>query len=142
MTWTASPYQPLAGTCGTLAVVVGAVRSILIPSTVAVVTLPATSLIDALAPRFSPSPATVLSVGQLPSMPEPASEQVQATVTSPAYQPLALGLVVTLPVSVGGVLSSFSVMLLPVLSSTFPAWSVLQKVTVCVPLVPMETASL
>src|SRR5688500_6235213 len=114
----------------------------LMPSTLALATLPARSLTEALAPRFSPSPVTVLLAGHVPSIPDPVSEQVQATVTSPLFQPLPFGAVVALPSRAGEVLSSFSVMLLPALSSTLPALSVLQYVTVWVPLLPIETASL
>jgi hypothetical protein len=72
---------------GSVAVVIGGVRSMWIPLTDAEVPLPALSLTNAEAPRLAPSPVTVLSAGHLPSIPDSASEQLQATVTSPAYQP-------------------------------------------------------
>ena len=71
------------------------------PPTVACVELPALSLTEAAAARSLPSPSTVLSAGHAPSRPESASLHVQATTTSPLYQPFAFGLVVGAPVSDG-----------------------------------------
>ncbi len=75
---------------GAVAVVLGVVPSILRPLTVALAVLPALSPTEALAERLLPSPVTTLLAGQAPSpaMPERLSLQVQATVTSPVYQPL------------------------------------------------------
>src|SRR4051794_36012994 len=95
-TSTAAAYQPVASDSATFAVVVGAVRSILIPSTVTLRTLPALSFTDADAERLSPSPSILLLSGTLPSWPDSASEAVHATTTSPLYQPLAFGSVVAL----------------------------------------------
>src|SRR5437588_8691688 len=86
--------------------VVGAVLSILTAGLlVAVVVLPALSLTDALAVRPVPSLLIVLSLGQLPLIPERVSEQVQWTVTFVLYHPAPLGLVVGAPFSVGATLS-------------------------------------
>src|ERR671921_557918 len=68
----------------------------LIPVTVLVAVLPATSLAGLLVTLWlAPSPDTTASEGQLPT-PEPAlpsaragSEQLNPTVTSPRYQPAA-----------------------------------------------------
>src|ERR687886_308180 len=96
VTWTGPAYQPLGSGSGTLAEVLGAVRSILMPLTVAFVVLPALSLTEALVERLSPSVVTVLLslAGAVPSavqllMPDSASEQVKVTVTSALFQPLA-----------------------------------------------------
>src|SRR5690348_13246968 len=107
---------------GAAAAVVGAWRSILIPLTAAAVVLPARSLIDASAARSSPSPLMVLSAGQGPARPDSASAQVQLTVTSPLYQPAALGAAVTTPLKVGSVRSTL--MLFRVAPALFPAASV------------------
>src|SRR5205809_277564 len=90
VTWTAPAYQPLISGAGTLAVVVGGLRSILMPPTVALTGLPARSDTPAVADRLSPSPRTVLSAGVAPSMPDKPSSQVKLTTTSALYQPLAL----------------------------------------------------
>src|SRR5918912_2267451 len=105
VTWTGPTYQPLSSGAGTLAEVLGAVRSILTPLTVRLAVLPALSLIEALADRLSPSPAIMLLVGHRPSRPDRASPHVQATVTSAVYQPAAFGWVVAAPLRVGAVLS-------------------------------------
>ena len=86
-------------------VVVGAVRSILMPPTVFVVSLPALSATVADAERSSPSPVIVASPGAAAARPERASEAVQCTVTSPLYQPAAFGSEVAAPLSDGAVLS-------------------------------------
>src|SRR2546422_9061694 len=104
---TGAAYQPDGNVgSGALAVVTGAVRSISRPLTVPVVWLPALSATLADADRLSPSPMTMLSAGQVPSMPDSASEQVQCTVTLPLYQPLLVGALVGAPDRVGGVLST------------------------------------
>src|SRR5688572_30560684 len=87
VTCTAPPYQPAPFGSATVAVVVGAERSILMPATVLVTVLPATSSQAAVAERFSPSPLTTVSAGW-PAGPDSSSVQVQATVTSPVCQPL------------------------------------------------------
>ena len=56
---------------------VGAVRSILMPLTVALLVLPALSLTEALSDRLAPSPVMLLLPGQAPSMPDRASLHVQ-----------------------------------------------------------------
>src|ERR687892_2284205 len=101
-------YQPLASGAATSAVVVGGVRSMAMPPTVACAAFPARSVTDALAEPSAPSPATVLSAGQSPSSPERASEHVHATVTSSRYQPLAFGSVVAAPCRTGGVVSTLT----------------------------------
>src|SRR5919204_1258727 len=130
VTFTAPAYQPLSSGCATSTLVVGAVRSILIPSTVTVRTLPALSFTDAVAERLLPSPSTSLTAGASPARPESSSEAVHATVTSPRYQPLSFGSAVALPESTGAVLSTLmaltpSVALLPAASTASPLadWS-------------------
>ena len=120
-------YQPLSGSSVVSTVVVGAVRSILMPPTVVVVSLPALSATVADAERSSPSPVIVASPGAAPSRPERASEAVQCTVTSPLYQPSAFGSEVAAPLSDGAVLS----MLMPATVSlpVLPAASVAVPVT-------------
>src|SRR4051812_4973872 len=82
--------------------VIGAMRSIFRPETVADWPLSARSLTDPVADSWSPSPSTVLSAGHAPgSMPDSASEQVQATAMSPRYQPAPLGAVVAAPEMTG-----------------------------------------
>jgi hypothetical protein len=71
----------------------------------AVVVLPARSLTDAEEVSEVPSPEIVLSDGQLPAMPERASEHVQWTVTLVPYQPAPLGVVVGAPDRAGCVSS-------------------------------------
>src|SRR5688500_17840201 len=105
VTSTSPAYQPLASGAGTAARVLGAVRSILMSPTVALVPLPARSITEALADNAAPSPLTVLSAGGSPSRPESASEAVQRTVTSPLYQPLPFGALVGAPLRLGAVLS-------------------------------------
>src|SRR5918912_3925003 len=90
-----------------VAEVSGAVRSILMPFTVAVVTWPALSLTVAEADRLPPSPVTTVSAGQAIT-PDRLSAQVQCTVTSPVNQPLLFGVPTTLPEMVGAVLSTFT----------------------------------
>jgi hypothetical protein len=109
------------------ALIVGAVRSILTPLTDVEAELPALSeMVAGPAPRFEPSPLRVLSAGWVAeSIPDSRSWPVQWIVTSPLYQPKALGFVVAAPESVGGVrsmLMSFTVAvaLLPALSSAWP----------------------
>src|SRR3712207_5986969 len=88
VTSTASPYQPALFGSVTLAVVVGLVTSILMPSTFLRAVLPATSSQLAGADRLSPSPDTMVSAGCVPLTPEPpVSVHVQLTVTSPLCQP-------------------------------------------------------
>src|SRR6476646_2292144 len=91
---------------GASEVVVGATRSILMPSTVAEEWFPAWSSMLAVADRLSPSPVITESAGHGPSSPESASLHVQWTVTSPLYQPFAFGAVVAAPVIVGAVSST------------------------------------
>ncbi len=64
----------------------GAVRSILMPSTVLVAVLPAMSVQLAVEERLPPSPFTIVSAGW-PAGPDSRSVQVQLTVTSPVCQP-------------------------------------------------------
>src|SRR3954454_14429221 len=71
--------------------VVGAVRSTLMPSTVAEAVWPAVSGTLAEPDRSLPSPLTRESAGQS-TTPDRLSAQVQWTVTSPVYQPLAFGI--------------------------------------------------
>src|SRR5690348_3280303 len=89
------------------AVVVGAVRSILMLPTVALAVLPALSLTEAAADRLLPSPLTTVSAGQA-TTPERLSAQVQWTVTSPVNQPLPFGVLTMLPLMVGLVLSTLT----------------------------------
>src|SRR4051794_30192479 len=98
VTVTSVLFQPLALAAGArLPPIVGAVRSILTGALVVVVQLPARSQTVVVAVRPRPLPLMTLSAGQPPAMPERASAQVQWTVTSPLYQPLAFGLVVGVP---------------------------------------------
>ena len=95
------------------------------PSTVALAGFPALSAVFAVAPRFSPSPVTVLFGGHAPSMPERPSAQAHSTATSPRYQPAAFGLVVDAPLIVGEVLSmlrslTVALAVLSALSVTLP----------------------
>src|SRR4051794_1405826 len=90
-------------------------------STVAVAVFPATSAIEAETESAPPSPEMTLSDGHAPAMPESASEHVQWTVTSPLYQPLALGALVGAPLMVGATLSMFTP--LTVVAAVFPAAS-------------------
>ena len=119
-------YQPFRNAAGTVAVVFGAWRSILMPSTDAVREFPALSETVADAPRSSPSPVSSSSPGTVAgSTPESASPVVQWIVTSPLYQPYAFGLAVGAPESVGFVrsmltLSTVSLALLPALSVAWP----------------------
>ena len=109
-------WQPVAGTAPSLYVAPsaapetatdGGVRSIRIPASVPVAQfgVGARSHTDAdSATRFEPSPVTTVSGGGV-AMPD-SSVAVQRTVTLPAYQPLAFGLVTRAPVTTGGVLSA------------------------------------
>src|SRR5437870_2216167 len=110
----------------------------LIGPTVVVAVLPATSVAVPVTDWFAPSVLRVLSAEQPPrvAMAVSVSEQVNRTVTGPLYQPLAFGLVVAAPVMLGARLSTLNVRLwpAPVLSSTLPALSLLQNVTVWMPL--------
>jgi hypothetical protein len=73
-------------------------------------------------------------------MPDSASFASNATgMPLVTNQPLA-GDIGLITVVVGGMPSIFSVMLLPALSSTLPATSVLQKEMVCSPFWPKEKA--
>src|SRR3954451_15350868 len=90
-----------------VAEVAGAVRSILMPPTVAMVVWPALSLTEAEAERLLPSPVTTVSAGQA-TTPDRLSAQVQWTVTSPLNQPLAFGVPTTVPEMVGGVVSTLT----------------------------------
>src|SRR5437764_9145599 len=103
----ACAYQPLAlSGAGSVAAVLGAVRSMWMSLTDAPVALPALSLTVADAERLSPSPVTVLAAGQGPSMPDRPSEHVHCTVTSPRYQPAPFGAVSAAPDRVGAVSST------------------------------------
>src|SRR3954447_25841286 len=88
---------------GAVTVVFGAVRSILTGALWALVELPALSVAVLLAVRAVPSPVIVLLAGFV--VPDTASAAVQATATSPLYQPAAFGSVVGLPESEGATLS-------------------------------------
>src|SRR5262249_47594551 len=128
-TVTAPEYQPAAlGFVVGPPVSTGAVRSILKPPLNAFVTLPALSATDTSpVPRSTPSPFTTLSAGAV-AMPESRSSASHSTVTSPLYQPAALGAVVAAPVSVGAVLSILMPLtaadaLLPATSVAVPATS-------------------
>src|SRR6476661_1262635 len=74
--------------------VLGAVLSILTGSLVALVLLPALSLIDAEAVRPSPSVDRTESASSSPARPDRASSADQVCVTFVLYQPLVLGLAV------------------------------------------------
>src|SRR2546421_8234024 len=97
-------FQPLA-LAEAFTVVLGACRSTWIPSSAALVRLPALSLTEVVAETLSPSPLITLLAGQPPSIPERVSSQVHWIITSPLYQPASLGLVVGAPLNVGLVLS-------------------------------------
>ena len=75
-------------------VIAGAVLSMLMGPTLALVELPAWSVTEAAADWLSPSPVMVESPVAAPSTPESASPAVKVTVTSALYQPLALAAVV------------------------------------------------
>src|SRR2546421_3065969 len=93
---------------GASELVTGAVRSILMWSTVALDSLSARSETDAEADSADPSPLITLLAGHEPAIPESASLHVQWIVTSPAYQPFPFGAVVGAPLIVGAVLSMLS----------------------------------
>src|SRR5919106_4704326 len=91
------------------AFVVGAVLSILTFGLVALTALPARSETEAVAARFSPSPAIVLRSGQPPSTPESASALAHAISTLLVYQPLSPAVpAATDPLSDGAVVSMFT----------------------------------
>ncbi len=109
----------------------GAVRSILMPLTEPSPTLPALSLmLTGPAPRLLPSPVTVLFAGCVArSMPDKRSWPVHLMSMLPLYQPAALGAVVAPPVTrVGLVLSiltgPYSVLLLLPATSTASPWTI------------------
>src|SRR6478609_7030086 len=102
--------------------VLGAVLSILTGSLVALVELPALSLIDAEAVRPSPSVDRTESAGSSPARPDRASSADQVCVTFVLYQPLALGLVVGAALKLGAVLSTL--IPLTVVLAALPALSV------------------
>ncbi len=126
VTLTAPPYQPLGSGSGTLAVVLGAVRSILTFGLSALFALPALSLIVLLATRSLPSPVSLLSSGHEPCTPDSESSHVHAMKTSSLYQPLSLAAVLGAPLSEGAVLST--------LTFSTPAAAVLPAASVAVPL--------
>src|SRR3954469_21294253 len=97
VTWALSAYQPVASGALADAAVTGAVVSMWMPPTEAVLVLPALSLALADAPRPEPSPPTVLLAGHPPSMPDSASEHVHAMTTLLSYQPCPFGEVVGAP---------------------------------------------
>src|SRR4051794_25837585 len=111
-----------------------------IADTVPVAGFPAMSATVADADKLSPSPVMTEFAGQAPvGMPESASLQVQWTTTSPAYQPLAFGVVVAAPVITGAVSSTLmcATMALPLL----PATSVALPVTCWSSPSPRETGA-
>src|SRR4051794_13940022 len=121
-----------------LRLVTGAVRSILTAGLlVAVVDRPAPFLTVVALVRPVPSPAIVVSAGAA-GMPDSGSAAVQWTLTSPAYQPAALGDVVGAPDRVGAEGSpagavEVAVALLPALSvavpvTVTPGWTVFELV--------------
>src|SRR4051812_37701860 len=105
----------------------GAVRSIATGRLGSAVTLPARSEMASLVVRALPSPVIVSSVGHEPAIPDRPSEQPQWTLTSPLYQPSALGVVVGVPVRMGDV--SSTLMPLIVTELVFPALSTAVPVT-------------
>ncbi|WP_157623267.1 hypothetical protein [Terrabacter sp. Root181] len=110
---------------GAVTVVFGAVRSILTAALCALVELPALSVAVVLAVSAEPSPVIVLLAGLV--VPDSASAAVQATATSPLYQPAAFAFVVGFPDNVGATLS----MLIPltVVVAVLSALSVAVPVT-------------
>ena len=90
---------------GAVTVVLGGVLSMFTPGLVAFVWLPARSLTIAGAVSPWPLPLIVAGDGQVPSMPEKPSAQVQLIVTGVLYQPAAFGALAGAPVSVGRVVS-------------------------------------
>src|SRR4051794_14224546 len=114
---------------------VGEVVSTLMCWIVAVAVLPTLSTASPLTDCSAPSP-TETGVGPQVLMPEPAvSSQAKLTVTALLFQPLPFAAGVRLPLIVGSVVSTRIVMTLLtfVSSSTLPARSALQKVTVWTP---------
>src|SRR4051794_23155188 len=92
---------------------------------VASVTFPARSRTRAVAVRPRPSPAMIASAGAAPSRPDSASAADHLAVTLPRYQPAALGDEVTLPDSVGAVVSMLTSLtrtgvVFPAASATVP----------------------
>src|SRR6266508_28308 len=121
-------YQPSAlGSVAGAPARCGAVRSMLMSSTVASLPLPALSCALPVtlwpAPWFSSRPPPMH-----PAIPDSASSQVKPTRTGVLFQPLAFAVGVRLGVIVGGTPSILSVRSWPsaVPSSTFPALSTLQ----------------
>ena len=89
----------------TLPLVLGAVRSILIPLMLALLVLPAKSVIDTVVESEFPSPTMMPLAGHALAKPEVASPQAHWIVMSLLYQPEAFGLDVGIPLIVGGVVS-------------------------------------
>src|SRR4249920_3854382 len=83
----------------------GTSRSMLIPETVTLRLLPATSTAVRVTDWFAPFVVSTTSSGQT-ATPDRASEQLKWMVTGPVYQPEAAADVVAAPVIEGGVLSS------------------------------------
>jgi hypothetical protein len=85
---TGPSYQPFAlGAVVGAPVSVGAVLSTLIPLTVAVAVLPATSIAVPVTDWFAPSSTDTGAVQPPTAMPEPPSVHVKDTVTSVLFQP-------------------------------------------------------
>src|SRR5205823_2746877 len=91
VTVTGPLFQPEAFGAGDgVALVTGGVRSILMPATVTLPVLPATSIALPVALRLAPSPVTTTgSVSD--ATPESASAALNVTVTSPLFQPFPFG---------------------------------------------------
>src|SRR5215216_710330 len=112
----------------------GAVRSMLMFLTLASAVLPALSA--AFPVTDWPAPSLESVAGSVhPASPDSASSHVNVTVTGALFQPLAFAGGVRWPEIVGARLSILSVIVFcgAVLSSAFPALSVLQKLTVWLP---------
>src|SRR5581483_3224365 len=114
---------------------VGGVRSIFTVTTLlGALVLPAMSAtVWAVELTAVPSVLSTWTAGQAPAArPEPpaASVQVKCTVTGPPYQPLPLGWLVAAAVTVGAVVSIFTVRLWGVL---LPAASVIVQLMTCEP---------
>src|SRR5271163_1427816 len=123
VTVTLELFQPLAlGAGAATAVMAGGVLSIFTDK-VAEAVLPALSVTDPVT-GVVPSVATVMGAGQVPAIPESASEQVNVTVTLELFQPLALAAGDCTAVITGGVLSRLTVTLVvavkPVVSVAVP----------------------
>jgi hypothetical protein len=114
------------------AVTTGGVLSMLIPLTVAVAELPATSVQVPLTDCPAPSAERTVGAGGLPSAkPERLSVHVKLTVTLVLFQPFAFGAGDRIPAMLGGVLSIWTVTALG--GSTFPLLSVAKKEIVVTP---------